>query len=156
MIALFQKPYGETPFLLFEVGGSVPTEQRQRQAISDGLEQGTAATMMCEAGDERVGAALGFGGFARRQRHAMHLVPGVARAHCGCGIGGESLGAVEAPAVPRGIRRPELSVHTNNPRVIAFYKRCGFLHQGTEKGPLIVDGAEADEHLMAKRPAAPV
>lgn len=86
-----------------------------------------------------------------RRRHAMTLGITVARDHQGQGVGRALMGALCDYADRwAGVLRIELTVHADNHRAIALYRRFGFLLEGTHRAYALRDGAYVDALAMAR------
>lgn len=68
----------------------------------------------------------------------------------GRGIGTRTLRAVLSHAFDTvGLHRVGLEVYDHNPRARRLYERIGFVHEGTLRDALRLDGRWVDAHLMA-------
>jgi RimJ/RimL family protein N-acetyltransferase len=83
-------------------------------------------------------------------RHTAVLGMGIVAAYRGRGIGGRMLAATLELALARGIHRSELIVRSDNAAAIALYRRFGFIHEGTCRNYMRVDGVDYDALLMAR------
>ncbi|HEX6850131.1 MAG TPA: GNAT family N-acetyltransferase [Candidatus Polarisedimenticolaceae bacterium] len=82
-------------------------------------------------------------------RHSGTLGMGVVAGHRGRGIGAALLHATLEAARSRGLTRIELTVRTDNLPAIRLYENFGFVHEGTFRRHMVVDGEPVDSHAMA-------
>ncbi len=73
----------------------------------------------------------------------------VAPAQRGTSLAQELMGAAVAAARERGMRKLRLNVLGSNPRAIAFYKRHGFVIEGTMRDEFLLRDVYVDDVLMA-------
>lgn len=154
IIALLQRLYSETPFLLFEPGEMVPDVAVFAQRIAESAQQEAGAMFVAEMHGELVGVIFGNRGAARKTRHSMFLVMGVLQAFTGRGVGSALMSAVEAWALARELHRLELNVSTANVGAIALYEKTGFRREGVKRHSLKLAGSYVDEFVMSKLIAA--
>jgi putative acetyltransferase len=79
---------------------------------------------------ETAGATIGFVTVEPRTLYLDQIV--VAPEHWGSAVGG----ALIAEAKRRSPAGLDLDVNTDNPRAIAFYRKCGFVISGAGKNPI--------------------
>ena len=93
-----------------------------------------------------------------RRRHCAALGISVAVQAQGQGVGTALLQALCDYADNWAqLLRLELTVFSDNPRAIALYTRCGFVHEGTHRAYALRHGVYADVHAMARlHPRPPV
>ena len=150
LIALFEKLYSETKFMLYEPGEAVPGEQEYTQRIEQNAKTESGVLFVAEVEGEAIGAGLGIRGSAKRTRHSLFLVIGVLQAWSGRGVGRSLLQAIEHWAIAKGIHRLGLTVIASNHRAISLYERVGFEREGLKRHALNVDGDYIDELYMSK------
>ena len=149
-IALFERLYAETSFLLWEPGEAHVTVEEQARRIAQTAENDAGVTFCCEAGGELIGVAFGSRGAAKRRRHALHLVIGVVQAWTGKGVGRRLMEALEAWARSRDVHRLELTVNVRNHRALALYEKLGFEREGVKRHSMRIEGEYVDELYMSK------
>lgn len=89
------------------------------------------------------------------ESHCGELGMGVVSAWQGRGVGTALLTETLAAADAAGFLRVGLTVHSDNPRAMALYRRFGFLEEGRKLRARIKDGVALDVILMARlRPDA--
>jgi RimJ/RimL family protein N-acetyltransferase len=145
--ALIAKLYSETDFMLYEPGEWQPTEAEQAQHIE---RMAGGPLFVCEAAGAIVGMVFGIRGSARRTRHSLVVVIGVAQAWVGRGIGRALLEALEGWGRANGLHRLELNVDSTNARAIALYEKFGFRREGLRRHSRKLGERYGDELLMAK------
>src|SRR5262249_54301602 len=146
VIALFQRVYSETSFLLYDPGESVPRVEDYARRIGDGRASGSFVILVAENADGLLGFVSGGRGNARRNRHALFLVLGVVQAQWRGGIGRALLEAIENWALSHGVHRLELTVRMDNQRALHLYEKMGFIQEGTKRDSLEIEGRFVDEH----------
>jgi RimJ/RimL family protein N-acetyltransferase len=128
-----------------------PTRERAAEMIARNTTD-ERYLLLVAVEDRRVVGMLDFLGKPHaQQRHVGAFGMTVDRSFRGRGIGTRLLRALIAWAARRGYRRIELEVFANNPDAVRLYQREGFVHEGRCRGAIMVDGAEIDLLLMAKR-----
>ena len=89
--------------------------------------------------------------YTGRRAHAAGLGIGVHDDWTGRGIGRALMAElVDYGERWLGLRRIELTVHTDNARAIALYRRFNFAVEGTLRGHSLRDGAYVDAYAMAR------
>lgn len=81
------------------------------------------------------------------QVQGLSVHPGAQRQ----GVARQLLRAGIAEAAGRGARRLTLRVLGTNPTARALYESEGFVVEGVQRGEFLIDGAEVDDVLMARR-----
>jgi RimJ/RimL family protein N-acetyltransferase len=81
--------------------------------------------------------------------HRGTLGMGIVPAYRGHGLGYRLIGAALAKARTTGFVRIELSVHADNARAIALYKKVGFVGEGVMRDAVCIDGVYRDTVNMA-------
>jgi putative acetyltransferase len=66
------------------------------------------------------------------------------------GIGRQLIQTALATADDRGLKRVELTVHSQNESAQALYKSVGFEYEGTQRRGWCLDGQYHDIHHMAR------
>ena len=154
VIALFERLYSETSFLLYDAGESTPRVEDYAKRIADGRARESFVMLVAENCDGLIGFTCGARGNARRNRHSLFLVLGVLRSQWHRGVGRSLLEAIEDWALAHGIHRLELTVRMDNERALQLYEKMGFMREGTKRHSLQIEGRFIDEHYMSKLIAA--
>jgi RimJ/RimL family protein N-acetyltransferase len=154
VIALFQRLYSETSFLLYDPGESVPRAADYAKRIGDGRASENFVILIAENSDGLIGFLSGGRGNARRNRHSLFLVLGVVQDQWHRGVGRALLEAIENWALAHGVHRLELTVRRDNERALQLYEKMGFIREGTKRHSLKIEGQFIDEHYMSKLIAA--
>jgi RimJ/RimL family protein N-acetyltransferase len=87
---------------------------------------------------------------AAQQLHVGGFGMSVRRECRGQGIGRHLIHALLTWTRPRGYRRIELEVFSNNPDAIRLYEREGFVHEGRRRGAVMVGDTAVDLVMMAR------
>lgn len=82
--------------------------------------------------------------------HAGTLGMAVAASERGKGVGKKLITAAISRASDKGLRRIELTVHSENLVAQTLYKSVGFEYEGTQRRGWCLDGACFDIHHMAR------
>lgn len=82
--------------------------------------------------------------------HSMRFGMMVVRDLWGAGVAAKLLQAAEGYLRTKGIRRWEATVRAANARGVSFYKRHGFVVEGTRRVAAVIDGVDHDELYIAK------
>jgi RimJ/RimL family protein N-acetyltransferase len=154
VIALLQRLYSETSFLLYDPAESIPRVEDYAKRIADGRAKESFVILVAENCDGLIGLISGGRGNAKRNRHSLFLVLGVLQAQWHRGVGRSLLEAIENWAFAHDIHRLELTVRMDNERALQLYEKMGFLREGTKRHSLRIDGRFVDEHYMSKLIAA--
>jgi RimJ/RimL family protein N-acetyltransferase len=150
VIALFERLYSETSFLLYEAGEQVPKIEEYARRIGVARKAESGIMYLAQIEGETVGAIFGNRGAALRNRHSLFLVLGVLQAYWNRGVGLSLLRAAEHWASTHRLHRLELTVQKRNTRAVALYEKAGFEAEGTKRHSLVVNGEYLDEWLMSK------
>ena len=150
VIALFEKLYTETKFLLFEPGEATVSEEQYAQRIEQSATTEIGVMFLAEVQRELIAACFGNRGVAKRNRHSLFLVMGVLHSYSGNGVGNALLHAVECWATSKQLHRLELTVDVTNQRAISLYEKFGFQREGTKRHSLKIGGQYVDEYYMSK------
>ena len=135
LLAFLEVVASDTDFVSFQPGEFSMTEEQEREF----LEQSRTTRNR-----------LSFdGGKYNRNQHTGFFGVSVRREFWSLGIGSALLdGLVDWARAGSVVRKIDLFVRTDNRRAIDLYERKGFLHEGTRRMDLIVDGRAYDSHLM--------
>jgi RimJ/RimL family protein N-acetyltransferase len=150
VIALLERLYAETSFLLYEPGEMKSNVEVYARRMAEGIEKGNWTMFIADCDGSLVGTLFGSRGNAKRTYHSLTVGIGVLRANWGQGIGRSLLGAAESWAKARGVRRLELTVRTTNHRAMALYERVGFEWEGVKRHSQLVENEYVNEFLMSK------
>lgn len=150
VLALLEKLYCETQFLLFEPGEVAVSVEHYAQRITQSATTAAGVMLLGVAQDDLIAICFGNRGVARRNQHSLLIVMGVLQAYVGRGVGRALLNAVESWAIANGVQRLELTVNVDNQRAITLYEKCGFEREGTKKQALKIESRYFDEYCMAK------
>lgn len=149
LLALRRKLFAESNTMLWEPQEFVATEEDERNRIKQ-LTSTKNCTYLAAIKDGCiVGLLFATGSSINRLRHSTTIALGVAREHQGQGIATRMLQAALAWSSAAGLKRVDLTVHTNHARAIGVYIRCGFQVEGVRRASLLVDGRYVDEYLMS-------
>ncbi|HEU4963614.1 MAG TPA: GNAT family protein [Bacilli bacterium] len=141
----------ESTFMLVEPGERELTVDLQQKRIQDMLDSSNSTLFVAVAEDGRIVGQLGaMGGRARRNKHCAALFIGILAEFQSQGVGTLLFEAVEKWALSVGLERLELTVMTHNEKGLGLYKKRGFVHEGTKRRTLKVNGHYVDEHMMGK------
>lgn len=135
--------------MLWEPDEFVATEDDERRRIKllTSARNCTYLVACCDAGP--IGLLFATGGAVNRLRNSTTLALGVAKEHEGKGIATRLVQSALLWSQQVGLRRVELTVHTDHMRAIGVYLRCGFQVEGVRRSSLLVDGRYVDEYLMS-------
>lgn len=150
LLWLLRRLDDETRFMMYEPGERTTTLREQRDLLVGAHPGSNGTILLAEGGGRPVGFLEASGGAFRRNRHVVHLVIGVLKAHASRGIGTALLKEADLWARDRGIHRLELTVMAHNLAAVALYEKAGFVVEGTRRHSMLVDGSYVDEHCMAK------
>lgn len=150
ILALVERLYSETKFLLYEPGESNQSTEAYATRIEQNLTTKNQAMFVADVDEALVGVVFGIRGAARKNRHSMLLVIGVLRTYWGQKVGFSLLKAIEEWARAQGVHRLELSVHAGNTRAIKLYEGVGFRCEGTKQHSLKIEGQYVDELFMSR------
>lgn len=141
--------FAETDYLLWSPSEFNDTVDDEAQRIHRLNKLPNSRCLVAASGQALIGFINASGGQAQRQQHATTLALGVIRSHWGCGVGSQLLETVLTWSRQAGLRRVELTVHTQNERAIRLYKHLGFEIEGLRRSSLLVNGSYRDEFLMS-------
>ncbi|MGZ5093860.1 MAG: N-acetyltransferase family protein [Burkholderiales bacterium] len=150
VIALLERLYAETNFLLYESGEMNSNVEAYARRMAEGIEKGNWMMFIAECDDSLVGALFASRGNVKRTFHCLTFGLAVLRANWGQGIGRALLGAAESWARARGVHRLELTVRTTNHRAMALYEKAGFESEGVKRHSQRVEGEYVNDVLMSK------
>lgn len=139
----------ETTFPSFQPGEFFLTEDQERAFLEEAATTNNHLYLVAEL-DHRIVGVLTFGGGKyQRNAHTGFLGLSVRKACWSLGIGGALIdGLIDWARDGQIIRKIDLYVRADNHRAMAVYERKGFLHEGTKRMDMIVDGHCHDSHLM--------
>jgi L-phenylalanine/L-methionine N-acetyltransferase len=108
--------------------------------------------LVAVAGDRIVGAAgLHVGHPGLRRLHVRELGIGIAREWQGRGVGRQLIARLLDWADNwAGVLRVELTVHADNDRAIALYRKMGFVEEGRHRAYALKNGRYVDAFFMAR------
>ena len=150
IIALFEKLYTETKFLLFEPGEAAVSAEQYAQHIEQSAKTEAGVMFLGEDQRELIAVCFGNRGVSKRNRHSLFIVMGVLQSYTGRGVGHALLNAVELWAASKAVHRLELTVNVTNKRAILLYEKFGFEREGTKRHSLKIEGQYIDEYYMSK------
>lgn len=137
-------------YMLWEKGERSPTANSQLKMIESLRKSGNSAILVAETENKLVGYLLAIGGKARRNKHVVYIVIGVAENHRGRGVGSRLFKELDNWASENDIHRLELTVVTKNEGGLHLYKKAGFQIEGTKRKSLYINGEFVDEFYMSK------
>lgn len=138
----------ESDFLTFGPGEFEPTVAQERDVLRRFHESEGQIYLVGEL-DDRIVAALSFvAGHRPRTRHSGELGLSVRKPHWGLGIGASMLDAFLAWAGENHIVKVNLRVRTDNRRAMRLYERRGFVHEGTLRKEIYLDGRYYDLYWL--------
>ena len=144
----------ETPFLMRSPGEGLRSAPEAREMIADRLsrdEPTFVAVANGTFGERRVVGVLGLHGSAKPMLGGeIQLGMGVLRDYWGGGIASRLMVAAEDWVRDQGGHRIALSVFSHNIRGLQFYRRCGFVHEATNRFYSLRRGRAIDLIHMAK------
>ncbi|KXK55526.1 MAG: putative acetyltransferase YhhY [Chlorobi bacterium OLB7] len=140
---------GETDFLGFGGGEFELTEAEEAEVFRRFHDADNQLYLVGLIG-ETVVAIINFsGGKRKRVRHCGEFGMSVRKAYWGLGIGGAMLDSLVAWADESGVvTKINLRVRADNERAIRLYNRKGFIHEGTLRNDVQIDGAYHHSHIM--------
>jgi RimJ/RimL family protein N-acetyltransferase len=150
IIALTERIYSETSFMLFEKGEVNRPVEPYAKSIDENIRTKNQLTLVAENDDQLIGVLFGSRGGARRNRHSLYLVIGVIEPYWRRGIGRALLAAMETWAKANNVHRLELTVQARNSAAKALYGAFGFTQEGMKRHTLKIEGQYYDEFLMSK------
>ena len=154
VIALLEKLYTETTFLLYESGEMNVSTEMYAKRMAEGIDKQNWMMFIAEKGHDLVGVIFGSRGHALRTSHSCIVGLGVLEALWRQGVGRDLLVAAEVWAKQHDIHRIELTVRTTNSLAISLYERAGFEREGLKRHAQKVAGEYVDEYVMSKLLAA--
>jgi RimJ/RimL family protein N-acetyltransferase len=127
-----------------------PTLEEERSSTQNLLDAPNSTLLVAEAMGAIVGVLDFHGGKHEQRAHTGELGVSVARSWRRQGVGSTLIGELERWAKPRGIKRIELHVFSNNSPAIRLYEKLGFALEGRRVGAVEVDGSYIDVIQMGK------
>jgi len=149
LLALRRKLFAESNTMLWEPGEFVATEDDERRRIKQLTSARNCTYFVATCGERIVGLLFATGSPINRLRNSTTLALGVAREYEGQGIATRLVQRALLWSQQVGLRRVELTVHTDHIRAIGLYLRCGFQVEGVRRSSMLVDGRYVDEYLMS-------
>ncbi len=150
LIALRQKLYRETNFLLLEPDEYNPTVKSEAAFISAFRQSGNSTVLLAFADKTRLIGFMGVaGGTTNRSAHKATIFMGILKEFWGKGAGKQLFDALFQWSADTSLQRLELTTALNNERAYALYQKVGFETECVKKLNIIVDGAPVDEYQMA-------
>ncbi|MDX8046663.1 GNAT family N-acetyltransferase [Gracilibacillus sp. S3-1-1] len=150
LLELVRQVEQDAPYMLMEAGERKMTVEQQANMIQKMNSEENSTILIAEEDHQLVGYLFAIGGNARRTRHVVYLVIGIASDYRGRGIGTVLFKELEQWASEHKISRMELTVVTLNKSAVALYEKMGFTIEGTKQRSLLIDGEYYDEYYMAK------
>lgn len=144
--ALFDSVCRERRFLAFTQAG--PREQTF--AYYQGIVTAGGIHFVALSGEQLVGWCDVLTLMGQMRAHSSVLGMAVAKDFRGQGIGRQLITKALAKADERGLKRVELTVHSENTNAQALYKSVGFAFEGTQRRGWCLDGQYFDVHYMAR------
>ena len=142
----------ETLFLARNPGEFCTTARKEREIISDVLQDADKERFVAEYENEVIGQCTVclVRGYAR-YRHRASVAFVILKEYCNLGIGGKMMEECIRWCREKGVTQMELDVVKENERAIKMYQGFGFEIVGTiPKALRYLDGTYADEYLMVK------
>lgn len=125
-----------------------PPLESSRSFVLDGIERGHLQFVALSDGE-----VVGWCDILPKARpvhaHGGVLVMGLIPAFRGKGHGEALIRATMAAAWTKGLTRIELTVHADNARAIALYRKVGFETEGEMRDAVLIDGEYKNLILMA-------
>ncbi len=139
----------DTTYITFEPGEFSLTEEQEREFLEECRSTANHLCLVAFVGDTLAGCLSFSAGKYRRNQHNGFFGVSVRRELWSHGAGSALLdGLIDWARASNVVRKIDLYVRTDNHRAIALYERKGFVHEGTKRMDLIVDGHAHDSHLM--------
>lgn len=140
---------GESDFLSFGPGEFELTEAEEERVLRR-FHEADNQVYLVGLVDGEIVSTISFGAGSRpRTRHSGEFGMSVRKAYWGLGIGSWMLDALLDWARGTGIvTKVNIRVRTDNQRAIALYRRKGFVHEGTIRREVCLDGQYYDHHCM--------
>jgi RimJ/RimL family protein N-acetyltransferase len=140
---------GQSDFLSFGAGEFEMGEAEEREFLGKCQAAPNELYILGQL-DETIVSTLNFNaGHRPRTRHTGEFGVTVEESFWGLGIGSLMIDAMIRWARQTGlVKKINLRVRTDNPRAIALYQRKGFVHEGTIRREIILDGQFFDNHWM--------
>lgn len=148
LLGYIQAVAAESDFLTFGPGEFEPTEAQEREVLRRFHETEGQIYLIGLLGDSIAGALSFAAGRRPRLRHSGELGLSVRKAYWGQGIGASMLDAALAWARENDIVKVNLRVRTDNRRAVRLYEQRGFVHEGTIRKEIYVDGTYYDLHWL--------
>ena len=140
---------GESDFLTFGPGEFDFTEMQERDFLNECRNSDNQIYIIGLIDDTIVSTLSFSGGRRARLRHSGQFGMSVCKKHWKHGIGSLMLDAlVDWARENEIVTKINLLVRTDNHRAINLYRRRGFVHEGTIRKEIRIDGTYYDQHWM--------
>lgn len=140
---------GETDFLGFGAGEFEVTEAEEAEVLRRFHDADNQLYLVGLIGEAVVATITFVAGGRKRMRHCGQFGMSVREAYWGLGIGGAMLDSLVAWADGSGVvTKINLRVRTDNERAIRLYNRKGFIHEGTLRNDIQINGTYHHSHIM--------
>ncbi|MCP5283762.1 MAG: GNAT family N-acetyltransferase [Burkholderiaceae bacterium] len=150
LLDLRRAVFAETDFMLWEPQEFTATPEDERKFISWLGSKSNSVLLVATESAVLVGFLGANGGERIRSKHSALVFLGVRKEYWSRGGGSALLKEALSWASSAKLLRLELTVHTNNDRAVALYRRFGFEIEGTRRASLLVAGQFRDEYLMSR------
>lgn len=143
--------FGETHFMLYGKNDPSLSKDNLINAIQKMCEDALSHVLIAiDAQNTIAGFCFAQGNKAQRKNHVAHIVIALSQQYTGQGIGKKLMQAIENWSTTKAISRMELTVITKNTMAINFYRKLGFVTEGTKQRSVKIEDQYYDELLMAK------
>lgn len=139
---------GETHFLLMDENGLGISEEREAKILEAAYVEPRGGMHFGKINRE-IACMFSLSCHPRRRlAHTGEIALSVRRKYWHIGVGSAIMETLIELAKEASLKNIELSVHAENERAIALYRRFGFEEIGRHRGKMYVDGEYYDEILM--------
>lgn len=139
---------GETHFLLMDENGLGISEEREAKILEAAYVEPRGGMHFGKINRE-IACMFSLSCHPRRRlAHTGEIALSVRKKYWHIGVGSAIMEALIELAKEASLKNIELSVHAENERAIALYRRFGFEEIGRHRGKMYVDGEYYDEILM--------
>mgnify|MGYP000047719873 FL=1 len=139
---------GETLFLLMDENGLGISEEREAKILEAAYAEPRGGMHFGKINRE-IACMFSLSCHPRRRlAHTGEIALSVRKKYWHIGVGSAIMEALIELAKEASLKNIELSVHAENERAIALYRRFGFEEIGRHRGKIYVDGEYYDEILM--------
>lgn len=141
----------ETPFLTYGEEGLDLSEAFEEMYLEGLLEKKNEIMLIATINNEEIIGIASVGSNDKpKTLHVGEVGITVAKEFWGFGIGTVLMEEIEIWAREEGVlRRLELTVHADNERAIALYKKMGYAEEGRMARVMYIDGEFADGVMMS-------